>query len=175
MKFAKWVVGLGLIVTLASSAQAQYGQNVSVGTTNIVILPAVKPTSGTNTWWASYAYVRGDCITWTNRADDYFWCVTSGTSSNVLPVFSYTNDVSEVGGVAWRYVQPVRNKLILQNQGSGVVYLGFGTGAVLNKGAWMPASGGGYQDGFGGGGNVYQGRISGIADGSTNRVTVQEF
>ena len=177
----KRVFSILILLAIAGAAQAQYQPRVhTVGTTNMMILPPVRPSIGTNGWWPSTAYVRGDCIVSTNTSGQYFWCVTAGTSSNAAPVFpSGTNslngasDTTDGAGVVWRYINPVRRGVCIGADGSPNVSVALGQAAVSGRGMVIYGNGGKWCNGFDRP-QPYQGPWYAIAASSTCAVSVHE-
>lgn len=158
-------------ILMAGIAVAQQPPRVAtVGTTNVMLLPAVTQTT-TNGWWASTAYVRGDVIVDYTTAQKFYWCVTAGTSSNTIPTFGTTNDVTEAGGPTWRRVTPIRSGFLIGHSAYNALSLGFGFPAVAGRGVTLYGGQPYSEDGAGG---VYQGPIYGIFDAGSAPVWIQE-
>lgn len=165
-------LALATLSLLAGTVFAQQpGHYATVGTTNVVLLPASKPQT-TNGWWSTTAYSRGDVIVETNKLSIYYWCTVAGTSSNQVPTFGTTNDVSEVGGVTWRMVVPNRKAIMIGHTGFGELSLGLGFPAVAGSGPTLYA-GHSYEEDLSSG-NVFQGQINAIYNTGSGNVWIQE-
>lgn len=160
------------LMLMAGVAVAQQPPRVAtVSTSSVMLLPPVTPDT-TNGWWASTAYVRGDIIVDQSTMTRYYWCVTAGTSSNTIPTFGTTNDVTEAGGPTWRMVVPRRTGFLIGHTAYSVLSLGFGFPAVAGRGVTI--YGGQPYSEDAGNGNVFQGPIYGIFDAGSGSVWIQE-
>lgn len=169
MKILRTTIACMLVAGVALAQQPP--RVATVGTTSVMLLPPVTP-STTNGWWASTAYVRGDIIVDQNTMTKYYWCVTAGTSSNTIPTFGTTNDVTEAGGPTWRYIPPRREGFLIGHGTYNVLSLGFGFPAVAGRGVTL-YGGQVYTESLRDG-NVFQGPVYGIFDSGSGAVWAQE-
>ncbi len=169
MKMLRTTIALMLMAGIAVAQQPP--RVATVGTTNVMLLPPVTPHT-TNGRWASTAYVRGDIIVDQDSLTKFYWCVAAGTSSNTIPTFGTTNDVTEAGGPTWRYIPSQRRGFLIGHSTYSVLALGFDFPAVAGRGVNMYASQVYSEDP--GMGNVFQGAVYGIFDTGSGAVWVQE-
>jgi len=168
------VAALSLVVCVCFSLAKPTGyvpRSYDVGLTSTMILPPVNPEEAT--WVTGTAYVVGNTVSvWTNgtKTSD-FWCISAGTSSNVLPTWVATNDVTD-GGVTWRPINASRSAFTIQNLGSANVSLSYGKAAVASRGITLTENGtlnAGYY-----GNACYQDAVYAISASGTNAVSVHE-
>lgn len=144
-----------------------------VGPTSTVIVPAMRPPSA-DPFKTNTAYSVGDYIKVVPDAalgqPDYYWCITAGTSTNSVPTWTKTNDVTS-GTAVFACVDRSRQKVYIQNWGTNsTVYLGFDWPAEYQKGGGLSISGGSFSQDL----TAYQGEITAISgSGVTNLVTTQ--
>jgi hypothetical protein len=153
-----------------SAAPAAYKpRGFDVGITSTMIVPALRPLSA-DPFVQTNVYSVGDYVkVRTNDYNNFYWCITAGTTTNSEPVWSGQLDITN-GSAVFAPVDNARNKLYIQNWGTGsVVRLGFDWDAEVDKGGGLSTGGGSFSLNR----DAYQGAVYAISDGSTNLVTTQ--
>lgn len=179
MKMKRLIVAMALIGVLAVVAGAAFiawpPQSMDVTTTSKMILPPVGlDPSDLGSWTTATAYVYGDFVTNGNSRLMY-WCTVAGTSTNVASGGpTHTDGDATDGPVTWRHIVKERNQLIIVNDGSFPLYLGFGHAAEANKGIRLNANGGTFNafDNFG---YIPKCAVYGVTASGTNNVCIQEM
>jgi len=165
---------LGLIALVGALAVGYTGKSMDITGTSTLVLPNVNPFAVSVTRTNSTAYSLGDYVRhYTNNIHLYFWCVGAGTSSNVVPTWSTTADVTD-GGVTWRYVNPIRNAFTIVNNGTDDnVYISYGSAAVSGSGITLVTEGGTLNAGYNSQ-RAYQGEVYAISGSGTNSISIHE-
>jgi hypothetical protein len=149
-----------------------------VSNSSRLIVPPVTPMpTNVFAFAGTTAYAYGDYIT--NSSGWHYWCVVAGTSGGTGP--THQGGDAANGTATFRWMNKMRNQLILVNDSANVVYLGFGWPASTNvgraggNGIRLNANGGTYNSALEQG-NCPQGAVYGIsATAASNNVGVQEF
>ena len=167
------IMFLGILTVIAIAA-GYPGKSFDVGVTSTLILPYVNPYAKSNNRTNSTAYTVGDYVRhYTNNIHLYFWCVTAGTSSNVVPTWSTTADTTD-GTVTWRYINPIRNAFTIVNNGTeDNVYISYGSAAVSGSGITLVTEGGTLNAGYNNQ-MAYQGEVYAISGSGTNSISIHE-
>ena len=156
------LMGLIGFITLGVMAQMAYkplNQDVPDSSTKIIV--SATPTN-TTAFSSNAVVAAGTVLTYSNL---YYLVVAGGTTTNYLPQ-NYDGDMSN-GTAVLRWVWPVRESVLLQNSGTGNVYLAYGNAAEAGKGLVLLPS---YGNSIRIKGNV---SVFGVSDtGITNRVLI---
>lgn len=169
--------------------QDQAPMSVTVHTTNTLILPAINPLTyrmySTNSTYTNGTYISAnvqivdDATGSTNYQQRFFWVVTGGTNAAyTAATLNVTNDITDGDCVFRPIVKDVKSRAII-NDSAGILYLGFGTGAIVNKGYRLNSNGSTYvtQGGLssGQGLDTWLGEVWGISTANDCNIGTQEI
>jgi len=159
------VVLVGVATMLMALPAGRTPLNVAVTPVEHIVLPGTFQTGGVA--WASATVYAQDAVAYTNNR--WYLAMNAGTS-DTGPVH-LDGDASD-NGIMWRYVHPRRTGFVIQNLGTGTVFLAYGNSAVTNKGiALLGNSGANMQAG----GDCFQGDIHAVCfPGNTNLLSIHQ-
>jgi len=110
----------------------------TVSDSSVLVVPAISIPDNQVSAWAAGDYLVGNKAKYNGNS---YMCIGAGTAlAGEEPTATDGDQVK--GAVTWRYIRPVRNQLIIINDSSEVIYLGFGVAAEANKGVRLSANGG---------------------------------
>jgi len=113
----------------------------TVSNASLLVVPEVESQEAITAWAAGVVTAVGDKIKYNGNA---YYCISAGTTTAASQPTATDGDDTTDAAVTWRYIRPVRNNLILVNDSSEVMYLGFGNAAVANRGIRLNANGGSF-------------------------------
>jgi len=167
---------LGLISAIAGTVTDFPMQSREVGTSSTQIAPDINPPTISDRSSTAAVYAVGDYVNvWSNGTGTAifsqslrYWCITAGTSAATnLASWSSILDVTD-GTVTWRPIPRTRNDVLVQNDSTGVVYIGWGAPAVMNRGTRLNANGGSVSR------PDYDSAVYAISGSATANVTITE-